>query len=539
MSDGDPPDDDKVVNIKDAKRTKRKTTDDGPKPLTADERRALVVRFNQRWAFIEANEAHVLELTWINEIDGGRTRFVRIEHLSNLYADQRANVGTAEKPKMVTLDKIWFTSDGRATYRNIGYWGPKETVPAGHLNLWSGFAIEPREGEWKQLEWFLLNIASSGDAKIYERLLKAIAWKFQNPTLAPEVAIVMLGPQGTGKGTFAHMFELTFGRGHYLQITEVAQATALYNGYMLGRFVMFFDEVFFGHDPRAKGKIKGMTTEPTILIHPKYVNPFPVRNAILFLYASNETAALPIDIDDRRDTVLRFSTRHKDDKVYFAGLRKAMKDGEMNAFLHHCLQMDLTEYENERRQPILTAARNELAIITSNPAHAFLLELLEGMRVTGFRQPNNQDNDHKRHFSWLDDDVWIRWDELHEHYRRYVKREHGAKTPMSKKELLAVFRNVLMTHDDTIKWFESESIWLRGRKKSDRVFRFPSRKIARQRWEQFTQSTVDWPGRRIRRRRPRPVKLSRITCIFVAHHLTTCSASRNFCEDDLPAASTG
>jgi hypothetical protein len=456
-------------------------------------RKALVAQLNRRWAFIEKHPGHVLEHTWVDDNEGTRTRFVRLKDFPNLYADQFVNVGTADKPKMVTIDRIWFTSEGRATYKDIGYWGPKEIVPAGHLNLWPGFAIEPRQGEWEQLDWFLLNIACRGDKSVHERLINSVAWKFQNPTLNPEVAIVMLGPQGVGKGTFAHMFKMTFGRAHYLQITDVAQATQTYNGYMLGRFVMFFDEVFFGHDPRVKGKIKGLTTEPTVLINPKFVNQFSVRNGILSLYASNETAALPIDIDDRRDTVLRFSTRHKDDKVYFAGLRKAMDDGEMAAFLHYCLDLDLTDHEH--RRAILTDARNELAIITANPAHAFLLELLEGMRVIGFRQPNDPVNDAKEHFSWLLDDVWIKWDELHEHYRRFVTREHKAKTPMSKKELLAVLRNVLMTHDDDASgWFEDKSVWLRGRKKTDRVTRFPSRKIARERWEQFTQSSVDWPG---------------------------------------------
>ena len=494
MSDDVPPGDDKVINIKDAKN-KRKPGENQGSALSADERRLIVVRLNQRWAFIEEHPAHVLELTWVSDSDGSRTRLVKIKDFPNLYADQAVNVGTGDRPKMVTLDKIWFTSPGRNTYRSFGYWGPKETVPAGHLNLWPGFAIEPREGEWKQLEWFLLNIACSSDERVYERLLKAIAWKFQNPTLATEVAIVMLGPQGVGKGTFALLFDLTFGRAHYTQITDVAQAINTHNSYMLGRFVVFFDEVFFGHDPRIKGKIKGLTTEKTIHINPKHVNQFSVRNGLLCLYASNETAALPIDIDDRRDTVLKFSSRHKDDKPYFTGLIKAIKDGEINAFLHHCLNLDLTDYEDERRKPILTAARNELAIITSNPAHAFLLELLEGMRVTGFRQPNNQDNDYRKHQAWLDDDVWIKWKELHEHYYRYVKHEHGAKTPMSAKELMAVFRNVLMTHDDTTTgWFVDKSIWLRGARKTARVVLFPSRKKARERWEGFTQSTVAWPG---------------------------------------------
>jgi hypothetical protein len=212
------------------------------------------------------------------------------------------------------------------------------------------------------------------------------------------------------------------------------------------------------------------------------------------LFASNETAGLPIDIDDRRNTILRFSTQKKDDKVYFAGLRRAMDEGEMSAFLHHCLQMDLTDYENERRKPILTTARDELALITSNPAHAFLFMLLEGDRLTGFRQPNNKVNDGRKWTAWRDDDAWIKWDELYEHYQRYVLRQHKAKTPMSDKELLIVFRTVLMTHDDATPWFKSEAIHVRGTGKTKRLHRFPSRQIARARWENYTQSKVDWPG---------------------------------------------
>ena len=495
MDDDVPPDDDndKVINLKEAKTKRGGGGKRGALPLTPEARHAVVVRLNQRWAFIEKFPSQVLELTWVDEGDGSRTRFVPIKDLSNLYADQSVNVGTTDRPKMVTLDKIWFTSEGRAVYRNFGYWGPNEETPAGHLNLWSGFAIEPREGEWQQLERFLLDIACRGDRRVYERLLKAIAWKFQNPTLASEVGIVMLGPQGVGKGTFAYMFKLTFGRPHYMQITDVAIATSTYNQYMQGRFVLFFDEVFFGHDPRAKGKIKGLITE-TITIHPKYVNPFSMPNGMLFLFASNEMAALPIDIDDRRDTVLRFSTLHKDDKPYFDGLRKAMEDGEMAAFLHACLQMDLTDYENERRKPILTAARDELAIIT-NPAQAFLLELLEGTRVDVFQQPENKNNDHKEH-AWIDDDVWIHWGALHAHYRDYVEQQYRAKTAVSKRELLSVFRNVLMTHDDATGWLEEKVCHIRipgSRQQTMRLMRFPARKIARERWEKFTQSAVNWP----------------------------------------------
>jgi hypothetical protein len=367
-------------------------------------------------------------------------------------------------------------------------------VPDGHLNLWNGFAIEAREGKWPSIEWFLLNIACAGDKGVYDRLVKAIAWKLQNPTLAPEVAIVMLGPQGTGKGTFAHMFASTFGRAHYLQITDETQVTTTHNPYLLGRFVMFFDEVFFGHNPKVKGKIKGMITEPTLLINPKWVNPFPVRNGLLCLYASNETAALPIDIDSRRDTVLRFSTQKKDDKAYFIKLRKAMNEGEMSAFLHACQQMDLADYEDERRKPILTAARNELALITSNPAHDFLFKLLEGDSLPGFIQPNDKVNDKKeKSTAWLNDDIWVDWDLLHGDYRDFVEKQHRAKTPMSGRELRTVFRTVLMTYDDAVVRLKSTTVYVRSIKDNKRLHLFPSRPIARVRWENYTKSKVDWP----------------------------------------------
>ena len=76
-----------------------------------------------------------------------------------------------------------------------------------------------------------------------------------------------------------------------------------------------------------------------------------MRNTALRLFASNEVAALPMGVSDRRLVVLAFADDHQEDHVYFAALRKAMEGGEVAAFVHDALAADLTVFEKVRRSP--------------------------------------------------------------------------------------------------------------------------------------------------------------------------------------------
>jgi hypothetical protein len=328
-----------------------------------------VDRLNRSFAYIEARPDAVMQLDWRHPTDGV-TRMLRIKDFYLLLANDRVEIIPGQ-PK-VEASRLWFTSERRNQWRDAGYFGPGQPVPDRFMNLYHGMKITPKKGVWSKLKAFLQNIICAGNLAAYDYLLNLMQWKVQNPTKPTEVSIVLLGKVGVGKGTFAYIFSLIFGEEHFVHFTDSVQAQNKFNNLLLGRFVAFYDETFYGHDPRIKQKLKGYVTERTITIEPKFINAFQTLNILLNIFASNEMAAAPIDANDRRAFVLAVSEDRQEDLPYFADLKKAFADGEVAAFVYDALRADLSDFERTRRTPLPTKAKATLALVTGNEVQTFL-----------------------------------------------------------------------------------------------------------------------------------------------------------------------
>ena len=71
--------------------------------------------------------------------------------LRNLYCNRYVETFDKHgKPKRVALGNYWLTSEGRRQYRGI-VCAPRGDAP-GYYNLWQGFSVEPRHGDWSLME---------------------------------------------------------------------------------------------------------------------------------------------------------------------------------------------------------------------------------------------------------------------------------------------------------------------------------------------------------------------------------------------------
>jgi hypothetical protein len=201
--------------------------------------------------------------------DGAEGRMLSMKAMLNLHSNDLVNVGTAKEPDWRTAFDLWMRSELRREYNDAGYY-PVGSEPAGVLNLFRGLAVEPRAGRWDTLYDFLANVICDGDDKAYEFLSNLIFWKIQNPTRLPEIAILLIGVPGSGRDTFAYILNRIFGDRHYKQFTDSTRVGAKFNILLEGRVVVFYDETFFGHDPRIKQILKGEITEPWRIIEPRH-----------------------------------------------------------------------------------------------------------------------------------------------------------------------------------------------------------------------------------------------------------------------------
>ena len=408
-----------------------------------------VIEMNAKYAFSMDRPGGVI----VRDDGDSIIKMITLPELHNTYANDLIRVPAGKnrdgspKTQLVNKGKAWFSHRARAQYRAVGAY-PAGREPPGALNIWKGLATAPSPGKWPMLREFLLKVICGGEQAAFDYLLKLIQWKIQNPTENPEVGIVQLGGAGIGKNTFFDILVFVFGAKWAVTFTDADAAASKFNADIEGKQLIHYDECHFGHDHRAAGKLKGSITGGKIRIEHKGINAYHVRNTALRVYSSNEIAALPINLDDRRFLVLDISHERQNDRGYYKSLREALNDGELAAFIHDALDADLKAFDLDRRAPYKTEARAKLAAATASTEDDYLLELLyQGGPVGGMdwaAQPWKQHAPDLKNL-WRTGDILLPRNAVHQDYVRFVQGNYRGAKVRPAAELYGKVNRVLGT----------------------------------------------------------------------------------------------
>ena len=217
------------------------------------------------------------------------------------------------------------------------------------LNLWVGPTINPKKGDWTLIQSFLLKIICDGDQTAYSYLIKYISHALQRPEEKPGVMIIMLGGQGTGKGTLGRILQKIWGA-TYIQISNIDSVTGSFNAALECAFIVFMDEALFVGNRKASDALKSLVTEETIHVNEKYQPARQTKSYHRFIAATNAEHFKNTERDDRRDFTLRLSESRKGDHVYWKELNHEIQNGGVEAMVHDLLAMDLSDF-NVRQKP--------------------------------------------------------------------------------------------------------------------------------------------------------------------------------------------
>jgi hypothetical protein len=223
-------------------------------------------------------------------------------------------------------------------------------LPSTTLNYWRGYTLKPVFGDWKVLGAFILDIICDGDEQVFVYLICYLAHMLQKPEDKSGVMIVMLGGQGTGKGTFFSMLRKIWAQ-TALQINDVDQVLGTFNAALERNYVILMDEALFSGDKKSLEKLKSLITEPQCRIEQKYQPSRTIDSYHRFFAASNNEHFAKVDKDDRRFLFLRVSDKYQGDLKYFEGLHKEIASGtQLAAMVNDLLGLDLTTF-NVRERP--------------------------------------------------------------------------------------------------------------------------------------------------------------------------------------------
>jgi hypothetical protein len=249
--------------------------------------------------------------------------------------------------KYETIARKFLIDPQTDTYRGVVFHPAK--TPKDYLNLWLGPTVKPSFGSWETTKFFLLSVICNDDPNALGYLLSYLAHALQMPEDKPGVSIVMLGGQGTGKGTLARILQKIWSS-TYLQVSNMNSVTGNFNAVLECAFIVFMDEALFVGDRRSSDALKSLTTEPVIEINEKHQPSRQINSLHRLFAATNADHWKHTDKDDRRDFVLRVSEKKKGDHPYWKELYQALDDGEVEAMVHDLLNRDLSAF-NVRHKP--------------------------------------------------------------------------------------------------------------------------------------------------------------------------------------------
>jgi hypothetical protein len=328
-----------------------------------------IERLNQRHAVVMLGGKCVI----LNEVlnptfNRPDITFSGITDFKNFYKNERVFING----QYVDIAKIWLESPGRRQYEGIVF-APGKDKP-GFYNLFRGFPIKPARGDWSLMRQHIFEVIADGDEANFKYLMAWMARLLQDPGgERPGTAIVLRGKQGVGKGAYASEFGKIFGS-HFLHIVNPIQLVGRFNNHLKDCLLCFVDEGQWAGDKKAEGVLKGIITEEIIMCEPKGKDPFPIKNLVHLIIASNSQWVVPAGLEERRFLVLDVSDKHLQDTDYFAAIINQMSHGGREAMLFDLLEMDISGI-NLRKAP-RTKALFDQVIDSMSTAEKFWYERL-------------------------------------------------------------------------------------------------------------------------------------------------------------------
>jgi putative DNA primase/helicase len=245
------------------------------------------------------------------------------------------------------------------------------------LNTWKGWPMQPQEGSCDRL-LELIQYLCSADVNARdacEWMLNWMAYPLQNPGAKMSSAIIMHGPQGTGKSTVFQTLAKIYG--DYATVLNQRGLEDKFNSDWADSklFILAEEVVTRAEMWHIKNELKELVTGEWIRINPKNIAAYRQRNQINICYLSNENQPLPLDNDDRRHLVIYTPPALGED--FYDEVQFELEHGGVAAFYSYLLQRDLGKFHPKKRPP-MTEAKTKLIALSSPSEYRFVHEWSSG-----------------------------------------------------------------------------------------------------------------------------------------------------------------
>jgi hypothetical protein len=391
------------------------------------------------------------------------------------YEDAEGNTNT------MGLGSYWQRSPRRKTYSMGAMFAPGEELSPGYFNTWRGFSVEPVEGDVEPMLDHLRMLVDDDEAQ-FEELVNRLAFFVQYPGERGEVAIVLRGAKGAGKGMVAEVMLRVFGPAG-LHVHNREHLVGRFNGHLEDVAFLVADEAFWSGDHGADAILKGMITDAMLVIERKMQDAYWAKNRMSMMILANAAIVVAATREERRYFIVDASNKRCGDHAYFTRLAQWINDGGVEAWLHYLMSRDLTEFNP--RTTVRTSALSLQIEAGLEPIPSVLYQLArDGWRVVKSSDTNLHGLDRFPHTDWPDGGFEIKASEM---------REYVTATLRSRGERLWEPASLDTKVGKAVKLLGGEKSRPREEGRRINVYEFPNLDTARRTWAELHGGQVgDW-----------------------------------------------
>lgn len=247
--------------------------------------------------------------------------------------------------------KGWDTSAQRKTVFKIAF-EPGRDLGADHVNLWDGIKMQPDArghlGCMKIIE-HLYKLCRNREEE-FEWLVRWIAYPLKHPGAKMASSVIMYGSEGPGKSiVWEKVVKAIYGE--YGVTIGQAQLDSQFTGWQSKKQFAVAEEVVARTErSHHKGMLKHLVTGDTLMINEKNLPEHEETNHINFVFLSNSTVPLELDMGDRRYMVLYVN--EVPSQEYFDDLYDEIKRGGVECFYQYLLKIDLAGFSPHTKPPV-------------------------------------------------------------------------------------------------------------------------------------------------------------------------------------------
>jgi hypothetical protein len=252
---------------------------------------------------------------------GGQRRRVLVRYS---FSDFRRKLETqpyTTGTKVSPLGDVWLRWPGRRQYDRAVFDPSSTATREGILNLWNGWAVEPRAGDWSIIRRHVEDVICGGVPECFVYLLGWIADMLQHPDHMPGVAPVLRGREGVGKSFLGAVLRRMTGQ-HGMLVKDSRHVVGNFNAHLRDLIFLEAGEALFAGDRRDGDRLKALITDEVVAIERKGVDAFQAPSRLHVLMTTNHDWAVPAGADSRRYFVLDVGDARRGDKAYWTRLRR-------------------------------------------------------------------------------------------------------------------------------------------------------------------------------------------------------------------------